>query len=210
MFPHRGIHDAWIGRVHRQIGRAGFVVDLQDSFPRGAAVLASIDAALLAGAPDLALYGNVNEVRVPGVHDDAGDLSCIGQANMFPGRAGIRGLVHAVTVTGRDTPDGRLARAYVDDIDVGIRNGNRTNRADTEIFIGNVLPGNTRIPGLPDTATGRSHVIEPVIARHAGDRRDPPAAPGADLSPLETFVECRVNGVCCPRFNGKRQRKENG
>ena len=193
VLPHRRVHDARIGRVHRQIGGAGLVVDLQDGLPGVAAILAAVHATLFAGPPDLSLDGNVHEIGVFGMDDNPGDLPRLRQADVLPGRTGIGRFVHAVAVTGRDTTDRRLARADVNDVDVGLGHGDRTDRADVEVVVGYVLPGNAGIFRLPDSTARGAHVIEPIVSRDSRNRSDPAAAPGPDQAPFEAIQQRRID-----------------
>ena len=118
---------------------------------------------------------------------------------MGPGLARIGGLVHAVTVTGGNTPNGRLARANVDNIFVGLSHRDSTDGPDIEKAIRNIVPGNTRVLGFPDTATGSTHVIGAIVTQNARHRRHTTTTPGAYLAPRHPVEKTRVYLWLCLR-----------
>src|SRR5262249_48301438 len=87
----RGGERVGLRRVHRQVDEAGLLVDELDALPGLAAVGGLVDAALLVGRPDVAQGGDVHDLGVPGVDDDAGDVLGVGQAHVLPGLAAVGG-----------------------------------------------------------------------------------------------------------------------
>ena len=62
--PGRGVEDARIRRVHRQVDRAGVAIDEEDALPVLAAVARAIDAAHVVRAEGVAQRGDVDEVGI--------------------------------------------------------------------------------------------------------------------------------------------------
>src|SRR5690606_20477642 len=61
-FPDRGVEDARVGRVHRQVDRAGLAALVQHQLPGLAAVFRAVDAALRVVAPDMAERRDVDQI----------------------------------------------------------------------------------------------------------------------------------------------------
>ena len=211
VLPHRGIHDARICRVHGEIRRAGLVVHLQHGCPGLAAIAAAVDAAFGVRAPDLALHRDIHDIGIRRVNDDLADLASFVEPQVRPAFARVGGLVYAVAVARGDAANRRLARTDVDDVRVGGSDADRADRADIEILVREVFPGDAGVLGLPHAAAGRAHVIELVVAGHARYRRNAAAAPGADLAPLEAADQVGIDGVGGVRRAGQagqQQRSE--
>src|SRR5579884_1467543 len=146
--PRRGVQDPRVLRVHRQVAHADALVDVEHALPRRPAIARAVDAALLAGAVRVAQRRDVDHVRVRGMDADLGDVANLGKAQMLPGRAGVGGLPHAVAV--RDVAaDGRLAHADVDHVRVGRGDGDGADRRALEEAVGDVLPVDAAVGGLP-------------------------------------------------------------
>ncbi|MEI2616302.1 MAG: hypothetical protein V9F06_01525 [Thermomicrobiales bacterium] len=73
-------------------------------------------------------------------------LRVFGQPEVLPGLAAVGGLVDAVAV-GDVAADGRLAHADVDDVGVGLGNGDRAHRGALEEAVGDVPPVLTAVVG---------------------------------------------------------------
>ena len=186
VMPHRRVKNAWIGRVHDEVGGTGFRAYAQHMFPGLSTIGASKYTALITGTPDLALHGNQYRVGVGWVNLDAGDLPGFFQPDMGPGFASIGGLPHAVAMRGGDATDGGFTGAHVDDIFIRRRNCNRADGTHLEVTIRDVLPGRTRVDGFPHATTGCSHVIQVRLSDHARYRCDAPTTPGTH----ETILKC--------------------
>ena len=184
--PEPGVEDPRVRRVHRQVRGAGLLVDVEDLLPRLAAVLRAEDPALGVGAPDVALRRDVDEVRIRRMDADARDLAGVAQPDVLPGPAAVGRLVDAVAV--RDVAaDGLLSGADVDHVRIGLRDGDRADRARLEVLVGDDLPVGAAVGRLPDAAAGRAEVERVRIAPNAGDRRHAPAAEGPDQPELEAL-----------------------
>ena len=80
----RGVERLVVQRIHHQVGRPGVVVHVQRAGPGLAAVGGLVDAALAAGSPQVAGRGDVDDVEVDRIDDDAGDLLAGAQAHVLP------------------------------------------------------------------------------------------------------------------------------
>ena len=139
------------------------------------AVLRAKDATLIVGGEDVAQHGDVHKIRVCRVDADAPDLPGIAQPRMNPGATAIARTVHADA--GRDVV-ARTCRAgaNVNDIRIGIRNGDGADRAGLERSVRDVPPRHAGVGGLPDAASCGPEVIDERLRGHASDRRDAAAA----------------------------------
>src|SRR5204862_4388947 len=93
--PHRGVDHARGARLEGEVDRAGVRVVAEDALPRHAAVFGAIDAALRVRAVRMPERGDVHEIRIGGMDDDAADLLRVGEADVRPRLAGVGRLVHA-------------------------------------------------------------------------------------------------------------------
>src|SRR5262249_30195793 len=124
----RGVERLGVGRVHRQVDEPGVRVDELDEVPGLAAVAGPVHAALRVRPPEVAEGGDVDDVRVPRVDDDAADVVRFLEAHVPPGLAAVGGPVHAlaprdavarVGLAGADPDDVRVGRGHGDVADGG-------------------------------------------------------------------------------------------
>jgi len=132
--------------------------------------------------------------------------------NVLPGFAGVAGFVDAVADFDVAANVG-LAGTGVDDIRIGRRDGQRTERR-SRLIVGNRLPVNAAVGRFPYSAGGSGGVASKRIARHAGNATNTPARrrpDGAKLQALEwrriafgfVAVRCLYTSQC-----GERRQKE--
>ena len=158
------------------------VVDEQHLLPGLAAVGGLVDPALRVRSPQMAEGGGVDDIRVPGVHDDPADDVGRAQADEAPGLAAVGGLVHPLA--GHFRVAGRVvARADVDDPRIGGRNRHRADIAGLEILVGNILPAVAVVGGFPDAAARRAHEEFIRLGGDAGHGGDPSAGIGPHAAP---------------------------
>ena len=79
-----GVQHLVVRGVLHQLGGAGVLVDEEDVGPRQAAIGGLEDAALLAGPPEAAERGDVDDVVIDGVDDDACDVLRIAKPHVLP------------------------------------------------------------------------------------------------------------------------------
>jgi hypothetical protein len=205
--PERGVQDPRVRRIHREVRRARLVVDVQDLLPRFAAVLGTEDAALGVRAPDVALRRDVDEVGVLRVHAHARDLARVLESHVLPGAAGVGRLVHAVAVRGV-AADRLFAGADVDDVRIGLGDGDRADRAGPEILVGDDLPVRAAVARLPDAPARRAEVEGARIVAHARDRRDATAPERPDRPELDpsNWSERLFGSAPCPWASSPTER----
>ena len=108
-----------------------------------------------AGGSELGSDSNgdtVFEVRIEYRGDVAREL----EPEVPPALPSVVRAIHAVAVGGRDAAHLRLARPGVDDVRVARRDGERADRADAEVTVGDVAPGLATVVRAPDPAAGRA------------------------------------------------------
>src|SRR5258708_2221962 len=113
---------------------------------------------------------------------------------MRPGLTSVSGLVDAVAM--RDiAANGRLAHADVDHVGVGGRDGDAADGGASEVAVGDVLPEEPSVHGLPDAATGGAEVERVIVAGVARDGNNATAAIGADTAPLQRGEHVGVDAM---------------
>ena len=176
-----GVEDLGVAGVDRKIDGSGAVALKEDFLPGFAAVAGAEDTAFRVGSGPVAHGGDVGDVGVFGVDLDGADLLGVGKAHVLPGLAGVGGLVDPVAVGGVAAKVG-LAHAGVDDVGVGVRDGDGADGAELDLFIGDGEPVHAAVGGLPDASAGGTHVEGHGLGLDAGDGADASAAERADLA----------------------------
>ena len=160
-----------------------FAIPVQRPLPRLAAVGALVDAALLAVEAQPAERRDVDDVGVGRMDADLRNHAGIGERHVRPRLAGVDRLVDAVAL--HDVAaDARLAHADVDDVGVGLGDGDRADRGAVNLAVGHRRPRLALVGGLPQPAAGRAEVALVRPALHARDGNRPAAAIRADAAPL--------------------------
>jgi len=131
----------------------------------------SLSAAALkcgVGAGHVAEGADVDDVGVLGVNAGAGDLAGIGETEVGPSAAGVDELVDAIAM-GSVAADGLFAHAGVDDIGIGLGDGERADGAGFEEGVGDGGPGGASVGGFPNAAAGRAEIVCVGLGGAAGD-----------------------------------------
>ena len=123
----RGEQDLGVLWIHGEIGRAGVLVDEQHLVPGLAAVDRLEYAALGVRTPQMADGGNVHDIGVARMNDDAPDVTRFFEARGSPGATRVERLVDAVAPRGA-LPIVRLTGAGPHDAAVGRRDGDVADR----------------------------------------------------------------------------------
>ena len=199
-FPERRVQDARILRVGVEIDGAGLVVLEENFLPGFPAVGGAKDAARVVRAIGVAESGNVHEVGIFRMHEDARDVLRVFEADVRPGLSGVSGLVHAVAV-GDVAADAGFAGANVDDVGVRRSDGDRADGHDGGL-VRERRPRRAAVHGLPDAASDGAEVIRIRIACDAGHGKRAAAAEGSNLAPLHCFQRIFVERLR-ERANGK-------
>ena len=188
--PHRCVHDARIGHVDRQVGRAGAVVQKQHLLPRGATVGGAEYPPIGRRAEGMPERRDECDIGIGGVHAQRRDLLRIGQTARRPRLPAVGRAIHAGAV--REVFTG-LAFARTDPDHVGIagRHSNRANRREVGLAVGEIFPRLTRIRGLPHAAVHGAEIEDQGLGGIAGHGRRSTAAGGADVAPAQR-LEGRV------------------
>jgi hypothetical protein len=160
--------------------------------PVEAAVGGAIHTALVVGGVGVAENGDVDDIGVRGVHDDAADLLRIAESDVLPGFAGVGGFIDAVADRNRGAHVG-FARAHIDG--VVLRRCDRDGADGGDILgVEDGSPDGAGIGSFPDAAADRPEVESALVAGNAADGEDAATAEGADESPLEGVEEIRRQG----------------
>src|SRR5579872_1160887 len=152
-----------------------------------------IHAAVGIGAISVAERGDVGDVRVLCVHDDATDLASFAQADVVPSFAAIGGLIN--TIAGRQIhANVGLAGPGINCVGIGWGDGESANGSDV-LIVENRPPDDARVDGLPDAAVNGTEVEFRRIAGNAGHSDDTTAAEGTNQAPLQRVIEFRTDGL---------------
>src|SRR5581483_8141692 len=199
--PHGGVENVRVGGIERDIDGAGLVVHIDDLLPGLAAVGGAEEAAFGVRAPGVAEGRDEDDVGIARVHDDAGDVARVVEADVRPGLTGVHGFIHPVA-EGDVAANAGFAGADVDDVGIGRRHGNAADGRD-RLLIEERNPGDAGVGGFPDAAGDRAEIIRVGIAGNAGDREDATATEWSDETPFH-FLE----RVLVESLRGKQGREE--
>ena len=194
----RRVEHIGVGRVHREVERAGPIALVQDLLPGLATVLRAIDAPLGVGPEDVAHGCHEHDVGILGVDADLRDVAGFLEPHVGPCLSAIGRLVDPVSrcqVLSRQ----RFARADVHH--GGVRQGHvdRPYRRRLEETVGDVPPVGARVLGLPDAAVTRAEVKDEGILGISNHRRRPAPSMRADLTPLQRRQEVGSHPRIVPR-----------
>ena len=185
VIPEGGIEDAGVGGVDGEFAAAGVFVETgEEEVPGFAAVFAAVDAAVFGGAVWGTLGGDVDEVGVGGMDADACNGTGFGEAEVFPGAAGVGGFIDAIAVGGGDAADGVLAHADVDDVGVGRGDGDSADGRGFDEAIGDVAPGFAGVVRFVDASASGAEVVREGVVGDSGDGDGAAAAEGSDVAPF--------------------------
>ncbi len=175
----------------REIAAAGLIVRVQHVSPSLAAVVRTENAAFRAGR---AAHGDNNhDIGIFGINNDLRDLGCTFEADVRPGAAGIRGLVHPVTVGAGGGARHCVAAPRIND--VGIR-GSDLDGADA-IHVRHLvkyrIPGHTAAGRFPNSALRQADIKSAGLADNASDGRDTSAVIRTHVAPLQAGKQIRTD-----------------
>ncbi len=165
-----GVERVRVARVHHDFGDAGVLVALQDELPAAPAVARLVQPALRARRPQLAGDGDVDEVAVRRVRDDARDVAALAEADVRPRAAAVGRLVDAVAPP-RALPVRRLAGADPDDVRVALEEAERADRVHA-LALEHGRQRDRVVGGLPDAAGSARDVDGRRIGFEDGDVGD--------------------------------------
>ena len=180
----RGIEDARVRRVHREVVRARRVVDEEHLLPALPAVRGPEDPALGVRPEGVADRRDVDAVRVARVHDDIGDLVRLLEPEGLPAAPGVGGAVHPRT-EGEVLAELGFAAAHVDHVGIARGDGDGAHGGEVALPVGEVLPGEAAVRRAPDAAVHRPHVEQERLVQIPDHGVHAPAAVGTDVPPSQ-------------------------
>src|SRR5262249_48228213 len=126
--------------------------------------------------PQRPLGGDVNDVGVARVDEDAGQVLGVAQADVLPGGAAVGALVKAVAEADAAL---RLVLAAAEPDDVGVlRIDDDAAERVGAVVVEDRFPGQAAVGRLPEAAGGRRDVPDAAVARVHGDVGDAPGRQG--------------------------------
>ena len=195
MIPERGVEDARIAGVHRQVARAGEGVHpLEDERPGRAAVLRAVDAAVGGRLPAVALRRDVEHIRIRRMHAHGRDLPGGAQPDVAPGAPLIGAPVHAVTVARRLPADGLFSGTDVDHIRIRRCDGDRADGSGAEEAVGQIPPVEPRVVGAPEPTARVAGEVGQRLRRNACCGIGTSTAKRTDVAPLQCAEGRGVEG----------------
>ena len=165
--PHHRIDDVRILRVHVEVGAAMAVVDEEGLAPGGSRVARDEDTAVGVRPARMSHRADEDGARVGRAHHHARDMARVGESEVPPALAAIRGLEDAATERHRVAGVG-FAGADVDDIRVA-RLEREVTDGEGRLVLEDRVPGRARVCGLPEPSGGRADIDDVRVARHALD-----------------------------------------
>ena len=167
-----GDDDVEIARVDDEFSDAA-VGEGPAPLPGLAAVGRHVEAALGVRlvVVELALGGDVGDVRVLGIDLDLGNEVALGEPDVGPGLAGVDRLPDAVAVGARAGVH-RLARPQVEDLGIGRGDAQRAH-AHVAVLVENGLEVRAGVLGLPHPAARGEDVVGRGLSGGHGELGDP-------------------------------------
>ena len=172
--------------------RARILILVQHLLERLAAVGRAEDAALRVRSVRMAEHRDEEPVRILRIDVDLRDHLALAQTEMRPRLAGVGRLVHAVARREIGANDAR-ARADVDDVRIGRRDGDRADRSG-RLLVEQRLPVRAVVGRAPHAAVVEADVDDVRLARHAGHRARAAGARRSDLAPVHGRGGIRLRG----------------
>src|SRR5437899_1586925 len=180
-------------RVENDVDAAGAVVEIENFFPRFAAIARAEDAALRVGAVGMAEGSDEGDIRIRGMDDDGADVAGVLQADVVPSLAAVVRTIDAIAE--RDVAaNAGFAAADVNHIGIGIGDSDGTDGRGS-LLLKKGIPGVASIRGLPDAACDSAKIESVRLARHTGDGQRASATEGADEAPFHAAVGLGVNRI---------------
>ena len=127
------------------------------------------------------------DVRILRIDDHASDGMRVRQADELPRLAGVDRFINSVAADDV-AADAGFARPDINDVRIRLRNGDRADRRRHAFrLVGQRLPVQSAIGGLPHAAGSSAHVIHVGLTHDARDRGNASAAKRADQPVLQAF-----------------------
>ena len=145
---HRGVQHERVGRVDHQIGRAGVFVNEKHLRPGASAVCGLEYAAFRVRPPEVSAGGDVDDVDVGRIDDNATDRACVPEPHVGPRRAAVGTLVDTVAPA-RTLSGVCFAGTEPDCLRRRWRDRHRADRHHRVDGIKDGIPGNAVVRTLP-------------------------------------------------------------
>ena len=181
-FPHGCVDDRRVRRIDVYTVAAGVLILVQHLLERQPAVGGTINAAFGIGSVRMSQYGHEEAVGVVRIDADLRNLLAVAEAQMRPRRSGVCGFVDTVA-GGKVGPVQTFAAAGVDDIGIGGRDGQRSDRTRW-LAIEDRRPRAAVVVGLPDAAVHGAHIEDSRLRGNAGGGARAAAAQRPDHAPV--------------------------
>src|SRR6185437_1353116 len=190
--PHTRENNLRIVRVNLYVGRAGAVVDEENPLKCFSSVECAIEAALLVRSVGMAFYGNEDAVRIGGIDGELADLLAVADClQVRPCFSSVGGFIDAVA-SGEIGPLQAFAAAYINNVRVACRNGNRTDRSG-RLAVPDAVPGRARVGGLPYSSIYSTQVEGGGLAGHSCKCACAAGAHRSDFAPVHIGKKSRRN-----------------
>ena len=143
-----------------------------------------------------------HSVGVPGVNNDRADVLSVAQSNVLPGLSAIKRFEHSVAI-GHIAADAGFAGPGVNDVVVGIGNGNRADRRG-RFMVEKRFPVHPAIGRFPYPACYRAEEICVRFTRNTGYGQSASTTERADVAPVHAtkkllIVSLSTQGDSCER-----------
>src|SRR5579872_2566037 len=139
---------------------------VQDFVPGLAAVNGAENSTLGVRPERMAQRCDINNVRILWIDNHFADRSRVVQAYVFPGLPAVDCFINSVPVRDIAT-NTRFASANVNDVWIGGRNRQASDRADS-LLVENRRPRHRAVGRFPHSAAGRAKIISCGITGYAG------------------------------------------
>ena len=203
---HGGEDGVGVGGIHREVDRARVLVDVEDLLPGIPAVAGPEHAPVLVRPPQVADRRHVDDIGIPRMDEDAGDVLRPLEPLVHPRLAAVRRLVDTVPPR-RGLAVLGLARPDPDKVGVGLMKGHIADRT-RRLVVEERGPRGAVVLRLPHTGGGRAQIEDLWFGLDDGDVGDPsPHEGGADLPVLEMGDGRLERGL---RGDGRGAQEETG
>src|SRR6266849_6541619 len=138
----------------------------------------------------MALHGNEDTVRIPGIDDNCRDLLGVAEAKMRPRFSSVNGLIK--TIADRKVrPLQAFAASDIKNVWIGRSDGQRADGTGG-LLIENREPRIAKVGSLPHAAVHRGHVKDIGLLRNAADGHGASAAKRPDTAPAHFGIKFRI------------------
>ena len=185
---HPRVHDAGVARLDFDIHGTNAIVDVQDLAPGLAAVIRLEHPTLGILLEGVAVGGHPHHVGIGRMDTHGADLTGVGEPGELPCGPAIGRLVNAST-GGHIASNAVGSGADVDDVGIGISDGDRAHRPKRNPAVCDGCPRRTAVRRAEEPAARDAHVEGARLRGHTGHRGHAPAARRPDEPVLHALEE---------------------